>query len=83
MYNLIQTQLSDSNGYGRTAAYSLVYAIAIILLIGIAFLILMPKEKKAKEVIQKTQHEQLKITLKRMEEEKKHAKLRKKSSKQA
>lgn len=82
MYNLIQTQLSDSNGYGRTAAYSLVYAIAIVLLIGIAFLILIPKEKKAKEVIQKTQHEQLKITLKRMEEEK-HAKLRKKSSKQA
>ena len=39
--------------------------------------------KKAKEVIQKTQHEQLKITLKRMEEEKKHAKLLKKSSKKA
>lgn len=83
MYNLIGTHLSDSNGYGRTSAYALIYAIVIVILIAIAFLILNPKEKKAKEVIQKTQHEQLKITLKRMEEEKKHAKLLKKSSKKA
>ena len=83
MYTLIGNQLSDTTGYGRTSAYALIYAIVIVILIAIAFLILNPKEKKAKEVIQKTQHEQLKITLKRMEEEKKHAKLLKKSSKKA
>ena len=81
MYVLIGNQLADSNGYGRTAAFSLIYAIVIVLLIGIAFLIISPKEKKSKEVIQKTQHEQLKITLKRMEEEKKNAKLCKKQRK--
>lgn len=82
MYTLIGNQLGDSNGYGRTAAYSVVYAIIIIFLIIIAFLLITPKEKKYKEVIMKTQHEQLKITLKKMEEEQ-NAKRIKKSKKKA
>ncbi len=76
MYTLIDGQLSDSSSYGRSAAYSTIYMITIIMLIVIAFLLIMPREKKTKEKVLKTQHEQLRITLKRMEEEK-NAKIKK------
>ena len=69
MYVLISGQLEDSTAYGRSAAYSIIYAIVIVMLIVIAFLVITPKEKKVKEKIMKTQHEQLKKTLKKMEEE--------------
>lgn len=79
MYSLIETQLGDITAYGRTAAYSAIYAIAILLLIGIAFLIITPKEKKTeRKRIMKTQHEQLQITLQKMKEGE-NAKKRKKA----
>jgi len=46
MYTLIKDSLKDSSMYGTTAAYSAIYAITIILIILVFFLILRPKEKK-------------------------------------
>lgn len=80
MYKLIESQLLDVTAYGRTAAYSSIYAFIILVLIGIAFLLLAPREKKTKQKIMRIQREQLKITLEKMEVEeqcKKNNKLKK------
>jgi flagellar biosynthesis/type III secretory pathway M-ring protein FliF/YscJ len=83
MYTLIDGQLGDSSNYGRSAAYSTIYMIVIIILIVIAFLLIMPREKKSKEKIMKTQHDQLRITLKKMEEDEKNGKTNKRNERKA
>lgn len=70
MYALIQDSLGDSTQYGRTAAYSTIYAIAILLVILLFYVILKPHEKKPKRVrVTRTQKKMLDITLARMEAE--------------
>ncbi len=69
MYTLIVSTISDLSFYGVASAYSVVYVTVIILLIGLSCLILVPREKKVKEVQTYTQMKQLAITLKKMEGE--------------
>lgn len=69
MYTLIVSTISDLSFYGVASAYSVVYVAVIILLIGLSCLILVPREKKIKEVQTYTQMKQLAITLKKMEGE--------------
>lgn len=66
MYTLIVKTIQDSSFYGVASAYSMVYVIAILIIIGIAVLILSPREKKVKEVITKTQKQQKDLTLKKL-----------------
>ncbi len=66
MYTLIVSTISDSSFYGVASAYSMVYVIVILIIIGITVLILAPREKKVKEVITRTQKEQKDITLQKL-----------------
>lgn len=70
MFVLISNQLTDITAYGITAAFSAIYALVIIILIAIAFLLISPKEKKGRQRIMKVQKEQLEITLAKMKEAK-------------
>lgn len=68
LYTSIIEARGNVNDFGRTAAYSFVYAIAILLLIGIFVLFLAPREKKEETVIMYTQKKQLDITLSKIED---------------
>lgn len=69
MYTLIISKIGTSSQNGLVSAFSMVYIFVILLIIGLFALILVPREKKVKEIITKTQKEQKDLTMKKMAEE--------------
>ncbi len=69
MYTLIVSLLGTSAMNGLVSAFSMVYIVAILLIIGFFALVLVPREKKVKEVVTKTQKQQKDLTLKKLSEE--------------
>ncbi len=74
LYQEIVDSMKTANNYGYTNAISVVYVLTILIFIAISALILIPREKKAKEVITRTQNIQKRITLAKMEEEENNGK---------
>ncbi len=69
MYSLIVETIGDTSAYGTASAYAMVYVFVILVIIGISMLILVPREKKMREVITRTQKKQKDITLQKMNQE--------------